>query len=53
MSFVAIMEPLEAFTSRAMRQPNVQVRLPMKAKPPKVEQKVWEDNAFKVTPANL
>jgi hypothetical protein len=53
MPHVVVMEPLKAFTSRAMRQPNVQTRLPMKAKPPKVEQKVWGDNAFKVTPANL
>lgn len=53
MLFVTIMEPHEAFISRAMRQPNVWVRLLMKAKPPKVERKGWGDNAFKVTPTNL
>ncbi len=53
MLFVTIMEPHEAFTSRAMRQPNVWASLPMRAKPPKVERKGWGDNAFKVTPTNL
>jgi hypothetical protein len=53
MSSIAIMELWETFTSRAMKQTNVQMKLPMKAKPPKVEQKGWEDNAFKVTLTNL
>jgi hypothetical protein len=53
MASIAVMEPQETFTNRAMRQPNVQVRLPMRAKPPKVERKGWGDNAFKVTPTNL
>ncbi len=47
------MEPWESFTNSVMMQPNVQARLPMRAKPPKVELKGWEDNAFKVTLVNL
>jgi hypothetical protein len=50
---VAIMEFWETFTSRAMKQPKVRTKLPMKTKPPKVERKGWEDNAFKVTFTNL
>jgi hypothetical protein len=51
--FVAIMEPREGFISIAMKQPNVQVRPPMRAEPLKVEPKEWGDNAIKVTLANL
>jgi hypothetical protein len=43
------MEPQETFTSRAMRQSNVQTRLAMKAKPSKIEPEGWGDNAHKVT----
>ncbi len=52
-SFVEVMEPREAFTSKVMRQPNVGTRLPMKAKPLHVEQKEWGDSAIKVTFINL
>jgi hypothetical protein len=40
--FVTIMEPWETFNGKASRQPNVRMKLPMKAKPPKVEPKGWE-----------
>jgi hypothetical protein len=53
MPSIIIMEPQEAFISRTMRQPNVRARLPMRAKPPKVERKGWEDNAFKVSLTNM
>jgi hypothetical protein len=53
MLFAIVMEPWESFTNSVMMQPNVQARLPMRAKPPKVELKGWEDNAFKVTLVNL
>jgi hypothetical protein len=35
------MEPHETFIGRAMKLFNVQARLPMKAKPPKVKPKGW------------
>jgi len=47
------MEPRETFTRKVMKQPNVQTRLPMKAKPSHVEQKGWGDSAIKVTFINL
>jgi len=36
-----------------MKQPNVQVRLPMRVEPSKVEPKGWGDNAIIVALANL
>jgi len=39
MSFVAVMEPQEAFISRAMKRPNVQTRLPLRVKPLEVKLK--------------
>jgi hypothetical protein len=53
MSSAKIMEPWEAFTNRAMRQPSVRMRLPMKAKPLKVEPKGWGDNVIRVTLAYM
>jgi hypothetical protein len=47
--FVTIMEPWETFNGKAMRQPNVQAKLLMKAKPLKVEPRGWGDNVIKVT----
>jgi len=48
-----VMEPQETFTSKVMKQPNVRTRLPMTAKPLRVEQKGWGDSAIKVTFINL
>ncbi len=48
-----IMAPQETFINRAMKQPNVQVRLPMRVEPSKVEPKGWGDNAIIVALANL
>jgi hypothetical protein len=47
------MEPQEAFTSKAMKQPNIQMRLLMKAILLNVEPKGWGNNANKVTLVNL
>ncbi len=47
------MEPRETFTSRSMRRPNVQTRMPSKVEPPKVKLEGWGDNALKVTLADL
>ncbi len=52
-SFMEVMEPQETFTSKVMKQPNVRTRLPMTAKPLRVEQKGWGDSAIKVTFINL
>jgi uncharacterized protein (DUF2461 family) len=49
MSFAVVMEPHEAFIGRAMRQPNIQMKLPMRAKPLEVKPKGWRDSAIKVT----
>jgi hypothetical protein len=46
--FETIMEPRKTFISKTMTQPNVQMRLPMKVEPLKVE-----PNALKVTLTNL
>jgi hypothetical protein len=39
MSFVAVMEPQEAFIGKAMKRPNVRTRLPLKVKPLEVKLK--------------
>jgi hypothetical protein len=53
MPFAKIMEPWDAFISKAMRRPNVQVRLLIRAKPLEVELEGWGDNALKGTPAYM
>ncbi len=50
MSFITIMESWKAFTSRAMKRPNILERLSLKVGPSKVEPKGWGDNAIKVIP---
>jgi len=47
------MEPWETLNGKAMKQPNVWAKLPMKAKPRKVEPKGWGDNVIKVTHGDL
>lgn len=47
------MELWKTFTSRAIRQPRVQTRLPLMVKSPKVKPKEWVDNGLKVTHASL
>ncbi len=51
--FATIMEPQGTFINRAMKQLNVQVRLPMRVEPSKVEPKGWGDNAITIALANL
>jgi hypothetical protein len=47
------MEPQETFTSRAMKQPNIQMRLLIRVIFLNVEPKGWGDNANRVTFVNL
>ncbi len=51
--FATIMEPQGTFINRAMKQPSVQMRLPMRVEPSKVEPKGWGDNAITIALANL
>ncbi len=46
--FVTVMKPQETFSGKEMKQPNVQMKLPIRAKPPKVEPKGWGDNVIRV-----
>jgi len=48
-----IMESWETFTNRAMKQPNIQMRLLMKAIVLDVESKGWGNNANRVTFVDL
>jgi hypothetical protein len=48
-----VMEPWKTFTSRAIRQPRVQTRLPLMVKSPEVKPKEWVDNGLRVTHASL
>jgi hypothetical protein len=47
------MEPWKTFTSRAIKQPSVQTRLPLMVKFPEVKPKEWVDNGLRVTHASL
>jgi hypothetical protein len=47
------MEHREAFTSRAIKQPNIQMKLLMKVIFMNIEQKGWGNNANKDTLLNL
>jgi hypothetical protein len=50
---IAIMKPQETFIDKAMRQPSVRMKLPIKVDTLKVEPKGWGDNALEVTPTYI
>ncbi len=50
---VIIVEPWKTFTSRTIRQPNIQEKVSMRAPPLNVELEGWGDNANRVTPIDL